>query len=156
METTDPGLLRALCLKHQEGLMSSTSPLSTFPWPLNHLDNKFGGYCHCLMFKSKRSLVCLLWLCWTFYSVKVANENDCCSADWPHRVKSQYKAQPGFSSAAGPSRSEQKCMNFCKPQLSKAAFLFQLTGLNCEYMCEWMSAFVFLLMSAWKTTRVRI
>lgn len=38
----------------------------------------------------------------------------------------------------------EKCMNFSKPQLSKAAFLFQPIGLDCQCMCEWMSAFVFL------------
>lgn len=43
----------------------------------------------------------------------------------------------------------EKCMKFCKLKLSKAAFL---TGLYCEYMCEWMTVCV----SAWKPTRLHI
>lgn len=43
----------------------------------------------------------------------------------------------------------EKCMKFCELKLSKAAFL---TGLYCEYMCEWMSVCV----SAWETARLHI
>lgn len=58
---------------------------------------------------------------------------------WSHTVKTSAR----LSSKAEPSRSEHLKNAWTSANLkpSKAAFL---TGLDCEHMCEWMSAFVFL------------
>lgn len=77
--------------------MSSNSLLSTFLWLLKHLHNKFAGHCLTLIFSFKYVLACILELCRTFYSVnKWGPHAMACSADWPPRVRSQYKPWPGF------------------------------------------------------------
>lgn len=43
--------------------------LSAHFWPLKHLHNKFAGHCLIAIFSPKDVLVCILRLCWTFYSV---------------------------------------------------------------------------------------
>lgn len=62
--------------------------------------------------------------------------------DHPGRGHRVNLGQAFIMSQAFPEWKKKNPMNFCKPQLSKAAFSFQLMGLNCWF--EWMSAFVFL------------
>lgn len=116
------------CLKHQAGHVSPNSAFSSiFLQSLNHLDNKAAGCCHCLIFYPKTCPGMLPQTMWNILFLEVvANENDCCTADWPPMVRSQYTAQQVCSSDAEalPKQVFQKCTNFCKPQLSMSASLF--------------------------------
>lgn len=86
----------------------------------------FANLCYSLVLnKAKR---CHSWLPRALLNIlfwqQVVSGNDSFLADWPPRVRSQYKPQQGFHQTPTPLQwALEICRNFCNPQLSKAAFL---------------------------------
>lgn len=82
----------------------------------------------------------------------MANDKDSSWEYWPPKVRSLQKkltqafikSQIFFFFPSEYEEKKKKSTNVCKLHLSGAAHLFQMTGLGCEHMCEWMSALVFL------------
>lgn len=94
-----------------------------------HFRNPWIIYITRLLSPPRDVLSCFHGPCWTFYSVNkwqmrmiAAGQND--HPVWGHRLNS---SQALIRHQSFPKRILEKCMNFCKPQLSK-------------YMYEWITA----------------